>query len=177
MPLRPIAAGDADELAAVLTRNRAFLDPWEPVRDDRYFTPEGQRERIEAALLTRERDLGYAFVITGAAGSIQGALNINNVVRGAGQFASLGYWVAEEANGQGHATRAVAEAVAIGFGALNLHRLEAGALVHNIGSQRVLERNGFTRYGLAPELVHIAGRWQDHVLLQRLNPDWAPRVS
>ncbi|NLE17967.1 MAG: GNAT family N-acetyltransferase, partial [Propioniciclava sp.] len=74
-------------------------------------------------------------------------------------------------------TRAVAEAVAIGFGALNLHRLEAGALVHNIGSQRVLERNGFTRYGLAPELVHIAGRWQDHVLFQRLNPDWAPRVS
>ena len=38
MPLRPIAAGDADELAAVLTRNRAFLDPWEPVRGDRYFT-------------------------------------------------------------------------------------------------------------------------------------------
>ena len=71
----------------------------------------------------------------------------------------------------------MAEAVTIGFGALNLHRLEAGALVHNIGSQRVLERNGFTRYGLAPELVHIAGRWQDHVLLQRLNPDWAPRVS
>jgi ribosomal-protein-alanine N-acetyltransferase len=52
---------------------------------------------------------------------------------------------------------------------LRLHRAEAGTLVHNIGSQRVLERNGFARYGLAPKYLRIAGRWQDHVLFQRIN--------
>ena len=56
------------------------------------------------------------------------------------------------------------------FDELGLHRVEAGTLVHNVGSQRVLERNGFVRFGLAPQYLRIAGRWQDHVLFQVLNP-------
>jgi ribosomal-protein-alanine N-acetyltransferase len=64
----------------------------------------------------------------------------------------------------------VREVVRIAFDELGLHRVEAGTLVHDAGSQRVLERNGFTRYGLAPQYLRIAGRWQDHVLFQRLDP-------
>jgi ribosomal-protein-alanine N-acetyltransferase len=40
-----------------------------------------------------------------------------------------------------------------------------------VASQRVLERNGFVRYGLAPAYLEIAGRWQDHVMYQALAPD------
>lgn len=172
MPLVPLDTHHADELAALLTQNRAFLAPWEPERPDSFFTAQGQCERIEAAALNRDLDLGYAFVITDDSGALQGAMNINNVVRGAGQFASLGYWVAKASNGRGVATRAIAQAVDVAFGELNLHRLEAGTLLHNVASQRALERNGFERYGMAPQLVRIAGRWQDHVLFQRLNPGW-----
>jgi ribosomal-protein-alanine N-acetyltransferase len=39
-----------------------------------------------------------------------------------------------------------------------------------VRSQRVLEHNGFLRFGLAPQYLRIAGRWQDHVLFQKLNP-------
>ena len=53
---------------------------------------------------------------------------------------------------------------------LALHRIEAGTLPHNTASQVVLGRNGFVRYGLAPQYMSIAGRWQDHVLFQVLNP-------
>jgi ribosomal-protein-alanine N-acetyltransferase len=63
----------------------------------------------------------------------------------------------------------VAQIVRIAFEELGLHRLEAGTLLHNTASQRVLERNGFTRFGLAPKYLSIAGRWQDHVLFQRIN--------
>ncbi len=38
-------------------------------------------------------------------------------------------------------------------------------------SQRVLERNGFTRIGMAPGYLQIAGRWQDHYLYQLLSTD------
>jgi ribosomal-protein-alanine N-acetyltransferase len=43
--------------------------------------------------------------------------------------------------------------------------------VHNSASQRVLARNGFVQYGLAPRYLEIAGRWQDHLMFQRLRDD------
>ena len=54
------------------------------------------------------------------------------------------------------------------FGQLDLHRLEAGTLVDNLGSQRVLEKNDFERIGLAPGYLKIAGAWRDHILFQRI---------
>lgn len=80
MPLVPLDTHHADELAALLTQNRAFLAPWEPERPDSFFTARGQRERIDAAALNRDLDLGYAFVITDDSGALQGAISINNVV-------------------------------------------------------------------------------------------------
>jgi [ribosomal protein S5]-alanine N-acetyltransferase len=101
---------------------------------------------------------------------VLGRITLNNIVRGAFQSCSLGYWVRSSANGRGHATAAVALMLRTAFTDLGLHRVEAGTLVHNAASQRVLERNGFERFGLAPQYLRIAGRWQDHVLFQVLAP-------
>jgi ribosomal-protein-alanine N-acetyltransferase len=49
-----------------------------------------------------------------------------------------------------------------------MHRLEAGTLVDNVASQRVLEKNGFERIGLARAYLRIAGEWRDHILFQRV---------
>ncbi len=49
--------------------------------------------------------------------------------------------------------------------------MQAGTLPHNGRSQQVLAKNGFVRFGLAPRYLRIAGRWQDHVLYQRLSDD------
>jgi ribosomal-protein-alanine N-acetyltransferase len=43
--------------------------------------------------------------------------------------------------------------------------------VDNVASQQVLVHNGFERIGLARRYLRIAGRWQDHVLFQRLVND------
>jgi len=59
----------------------------------------------------------------------------------------------------------------VAFDELGLHRIQAGTMLHNIGSQRVLERNGFVRFGVAPEYLNIAGKWQDHALYQVLSTD------
>jgi [ribosomal protein S5]-alanine N-acetyltransferase len=59
----------------------------------------------------------------------------------------------------------------VAFGELGLHRVEAGTLVDNVGSQRVLEKNRFTRIGLAPRYLHIGGAWRDHLLYQRTVED------
>jgi ribosomal-protein-alanine N-acetyltransferase len=94
-------------------------------------------------------------------------VTISNLLYGPFRSANLGFWVAQRLNGKGLATRAVGEAVEIAFGELGLHRLEAGTLVNNVASQRVLEKNRFERIGLAPRYLQIAGEWRDHLLYQR----------
>jgi ribosomal-protein-alanine N-acetyltransferase len=92
-------------------------------------------------------------------------------VRGPLQSGDLGYWLSEADNGRGLVTAAVREMLGIAFGQLGLHRVQAGTMTANERSQRVLERAGFVRYGVAPRYLKIAGRWEDHILYQILSPD------
>jgi RimJ/RimL family protein N-acetyltransferase len=57
----------------------------------------------------------------------------------------VGYWLAREARGQGHATRAVRLICGWGFRSLGLERVDLFAATGNQASQRVAERAGFTR--------------------------------
>ncbi len=164
--IRPLALTDARAMAEIYTENREFLAPLEPLRPEVFFTYEGQRRHI--AQLTDRRTAGtaYPFVIV-LNGQPVGLINISNVVRGAFQSANVGYWVAEQHNGRGIATRALGLVCDHAFGELGLHRIEAGTLLDNYGSQRVIEKNGFVRIGVAPRYLQIAGVWSDHVLFQR----------
>jgi ribosomal-protein-alanine N-acetyltransferase len=108
-------------------------------------------------------------------GRVVGRINVNNVVRGSFLSGDLGYWVAEAATGRGVATAAVSVMVRSAFGEDGLHRLQAGTLVDNVASQRVLRRNRFERIGVAPRYLRIAGEWRDHVLFQLVDdPEVAP---
>jgi RimJ/RimL family protein N-acetyltransferase len=57
--------------------------------------------------------------------------------------AEVGYWLAREARGHGHATRAVALICAWGFASLGIERMDLMAAVENAPSQRVADRTGF----------------------------------
>jgi RimJ/RimL family protein N-acetyltransferase len=62
--------------------------------------------------------------------------------------AEVGYWLAREARGHGHTTRAVRLICAWGFNALGFERIDLFAAAGNVASQRVAERAGFTREGV-----------------------------
>jgi [ribosomal protein S5]-alanine N-acetyltransferase len=104
-------------------------------------------------------------------GRIVGRVTLSNIVRGPFQSCNLGYWVSQVENGRGMATTAVGDIKSVAFVDLDLHRIEAGTLLENIASQRVLERNGFIRFEVAPGYLNIAGTWQDHAMYQALNPN------
>jgi ribosomal-protein-alanine N-acetyltransferase len=174
---RLIDLDDAAALADVLRANREFMTPWEPVRTEEYFTVAGQRAEIEGALGRYEAGTGLPHVILDreedGAGEVVGRITLNGIVRGPFQSCSVGYWVGAAHNGRGVATAAVAGIKRVAFQELGLHRIQAETLPHNTGSQRVLARNGFVRIGMAPAYLHIAGRWQDHILFQALNEAYA----
>jgi ribosomal-protein-alanine N-acetyltransferase len=160
--IRAVTPADAEELAALYAANRDFLAPFDPIRPDDFYTADGQRARLEQPPAN-----GFRFAIVDG-GAIAGIIALSNVVRGAFDSANVGYFVDHARNGRGLATEAVAAVVEFAFDAGGLHRLEAGTLVDNVPSQRVLEKNGFERIGLARRYLKIAGEWQDHVLFQRV---------
>ncbi|KXU21449.1 GNAT family N-acetyltransferase [Clavibacter nebraskensis] len=169
--IRLLTLDDAPALSALRLASRPHLAPWDPIRNPDHDTAAGQRADLEAALAQHTQGQGVPLAILDDDGSVAGRITLNSIVRGAFQSCSLGYWLAADRTGRGLATSAVEAAVALAFGELGLHRVEAGTLLHNAASQAVLARAGFTRYGLAPRYLRIAGEWQDHVLFQRLADD------
>ena len=167
---RLVTLADAAALAELYSANRDFLAPWEPVRNDDFYTVEGQHVVIDGALARHAQGTALPHVIVDGSGRMVGRITLHNIVRGAFQSCDLGYWVSAAANGRGLATGAVREMIGVAFSRLGLHRIQAATLPHNAASQKVLARNGFTRIGMAPEYLHIAGRWQDHVIYQVVAP-------
>jgi [ribosomal protein S5]-alanine N-acetyltransferase len=164
-----LTRSDAPALADAYRRNREHLAPWEPVREDSFFTDRGQESVVLGQLEMARQGLVVAWLLR-YGDRVVGRVNLNNIVMGVLRSAALGYWVDADHQGRGLASGAVelacTEALARG-----LHRVEAGTLVHNVASQRVLERTGFEPYGLAPRYLFIAGAWRDHRLYQRVLHD------
>jgi [ribosomal protein S5]-alanine N-acetyltransferase len=168
---RLITLDDAPALTEILSENRDFLEPWEPLRDDRFFTLDAQRENIAGALERHEQGSGLSHVILDEAGHIVGRITLSGITRGPFQSCSVGFWVSERANGRGLATAALRHIVHISFEELRLHRLQAETLLHNHASQKILGRLGFLKYGMAPQYLKIAGQWQDFLMFQLLNQE------
>lgn len=165
---RLLTLDDAAALADLQRANRDFLAPWEPLRGEDYFTPDGQLAELRSALQRHAEGTVLPCAILDETGGVAGRITLNGIVRGPFQSCSVGYWLGAHATGRGLATAAVREILGIAFEELGLHRVQAETLLHNVASQHVLERNGFVRYGIAPAYLQIAGEWQDHAVYQVL---------
>ncbi len=167
--VRPLCEDDAPALAATYVRNREHLARWDPVRSEEFYTEAGQLASVQAKLAAIAAGQVDTWLLHHGA-DVVGQININNIIRGVLQSASIGYFVDREHLGRGLATGMVEHAVRRA-GELGLHRLEAGTIVDNLPSQGVLLRAGFAHYGTAERFLFIAGRWQDHHLYQLILND------
>ena len=86
----------------------------------------------------------FAIVSATSAGQLLGSISLMRLAwdhaRG-----EVGYWLAREARGHGHATRGVRLICRWGFGLLGLERIDLLAATDNRASQRVAQRAGFAR--------------------------------
>ncbi|MFB2597850.1 GNAT family N-acetyltransferase [Herbiconiux sp. P17] len=168
--LRMLRTDDASRLADAYERNREHLAHWDPVRSEAFFTESGQAAEIDRALQACLAGVMMPLVLE-SGGEIVGRANITGITRGAFQNASLGYWIDARFAGHGVMTATVAETLRLAREELRLHRIEASTLPENAASQAVLRQNGFEKIGEAPRYLKIAGRWQDHLLFQRILHD------
>lgn len=157
---------DAGEFVASAETSRMLHHPYVEAPDSverfrSYF--ERSRREDQAAYLVRHRTCGQ----------LVGFVNLNSIVRGAFQSASLGYAAFDGHAGRGLMRQGVALVVEQAFGAHRLHRLEANIQPGNLRSIELVRSLGFEREGYSPRYLHIAGEWRDHERWALLAERWA----
>jgi ribosomal-protein-alanine N-acetyltransferase len=167
--VRPLRLRDAGAWSEIRVRNEEWLAVWEGRQPS--LPPVGWEERHSPSsfaamvrVLRRESKEGRClpFAVT-YDGDLAGQVTVANVVRGAFQSASVGYWVDGRLAGRGVMPTALAMVVDHCFAAAGLHRIEANVRPENGPSRRVLEKLGFRPEGMHPRLLFIDGDWRDHL--------------
>jgi RimJ/RimL family protein N-acetyltransferase len=151
MPSEPLTDGPTalrpwrgSDVAAIVA---ACQDP-EIGRWTRVPTPYGEADALAYLLHRRESVLdgtSAPFAIVEASSDrVLGSIAVMRIVW-AHARGEVGYWLAPEGRGQGHATRAVGLICGFAVGPLGLERLALLTATGNVASQRVAERSGFAR--------------------------------
>lgn len=169
LTLSCLEADQAGELLDFELRNRDFFRPWEPIREEGYFTPEGTEQRILAENQGNSRgsDLILYLRLAGQ-DRIIGRVALTGISMGPFQSCFLGYKLDRNHTGRGLMTEAVGKILEIGELELGLHRVQANIIPRNEASRRVVERLGFSMEGLSRRYLRINGRWEDHLQFVRL---------
>jgi [ribosomal protein S5]-alanine N-acetyltransferase len=176
--LRPLAANDFREWSDVRGRNHDWLTVWEPSRQAHQADPVTDRSAFTARCLQRDRDrangTAYQFGLF-ADQHVVGEVNINNVIRGAMQSGTIGYWVDQAHAGQGYVAEAVVVIMQFAFEQLGLHRVEICIVPRNERSRRVMEKLKIRDEGIAQRYLEINGRWEDHIRYGVTAEEWQMR--
>lgn len=172
--LRLMIMEDHMALLNLRLANRLSHQAYEPKYEEDFYTPEGQQQLIQRRMKEADLDQAYMFGVFTLDHQLIGQITLSNIVRGAGQFADIGYFMDSRSQGKGYMTAATKIVIQFAFRSLGLHRLQAGILPHNISSQRVLEKCGFQPEGIARQLVKINNEWQDHQMYSLLVQDVYP---
>jgi [ribosomal protein S5]-alanine N-acetyltransferase len=173
--IRPTEPGDARAQLALRIANREHTGPWDPMRDESFYTEAGQRLELDLDQRSWSAGTAYAFGVLdlGERDRLIGRVALSNVVRGPWQNATLGYWIGKDALGRGHATRAVRLALRFAFEHAGLHRVQPAIIPRNTRSVRVAEKVGFRLEGRALRYLKINGVWEDHDVYALTIEDWA----
>ncbi|RFU93873.1 hypothetical protein DYP60_12475 [Sphaerochaeta halotolerans] len=62
--LKTVAISELKGLQAFLLKNRTFLSPWEPLRDDAYYSEEAILQRIEQEILLDSQEKQLSLHLT-----------------------------------------------------------------------------------------------------------------
>lgn len=170
--LRPPRPRDWRAWARLRHRSQAFLTPWEPTWPDDALERAAFRRRLRQYADEMRQGKGYTFLIFRRSdNALVGGISLMNLRRGVAQTATLGYWIGAPYARTGYMSEALSAVLDFAFDTLGLHRVEAASLPHNVASQGLLRKVGFTEEGHAREYLRINGRWQDHVLFAILRHD------
>ena len=165
--IKLLAPEHAQNLLDYYIRNKKHLEPFEPLRDNSFYTYEVQKNILSDS---------YRQFLNGTAVDLGifkddyliGKLKLSNIVYGIFKSGILGYSIDKDEQGKGYMKEAVNLVVNYAFEDLDLHRVEASALVDNEPSKHVLIGCGFKELGINKKYLYINGGWKDHIIYYKV---------
>jgi ribosomal-protein-serine acetyltransferase len=170
--LHATTTADADEAYAAVDSDRDRLREWLPWVDAT-ASVDVEREYLSAIEVANLTGTGLHVTLrqdeafAGFVGLRLDAMHPN---------AEVGYWVAAGYAGRGLVTRAVAAIIDLGFGQLELHRVQLNASTGNVRSRAVADRLGMTHEGTLRQAELLAIGHVDLEVYSALSTEWpSPR--
>jgi len=90
----------------------------------------------------------------------------------AGKILEIGYVMVPSERGKGYCTEAVKIMIDYLFLSRDIVRIQAHTDVRNVGSQKVLEKAGFSKEGVLRKSSFTRGEWRDNTIHSILREEW-----
>ena len=170
--LRTLGETEGDQSLAYYEANKAFLAPYEPVRDDSFYelSHHTRMNVLEQSEMDQHKLLRlWIYLKDGSLERPIGNLAFTNIVKGVFLSCFLGYKLDHQYVNQGYMTEALEKAIELVFTDYGLHRIEANIMPKNYPSLALTEKLGFYNEGLAKKYLRINGIWEDHIHMVKRN--------
>lgn len=164
--LRPLHIDDAPALSRLADNPKVsqFLRDYFPspytVKDAEEFIP---------MTLTKDPLENFGVIYNDTFCGICGAHPYSDIHR---HTAEIGYWIGEPYWGKGIMTKAMSHLIKYCFEEAQYTRIQAITFENNIGSMRILEKNGFVKEGVMRKHVIKAGQYYDAPLYSLIDSDY-----
>lgn len=164
MVIELMSSDNLHEILEFEKSNQDFFEFVLPPRPEGYYDKVQFEKYMSELLLEQENSEGYFHIIRDDSGEMVGRINVHTIKENA---AELGYRIGRDFQGMGYATKAVGRIIDLCKKTYHLQSLRAGTSTQNMGSQRVLEKNGFVKAGEEKRVMKIKGEWIDGILYNR----------
>ncbi len=152
--------------------NKSNFEPWEPQREDNFYTLPYQRASltIESNLMSEGRLSRFWVFTKEKPDEIIGSICFQNILREPYRSCSLGYKFSHRYLHLGYAYESLSKCIEIIFKEYPIHRIEAFIMENNLPSLRLIERLSFQYEGISHDYARIEGVWTDHRRYSLINP-------
>lgn len=176
--IKHLSLVSADQLLDYYIRNKEFLAPTDPPHPENFYVREFWQNKIESSIKEYEEESFIRLALTDHENEnrVVGSINFSQIFRGPFHACYVSYSIDGELSRKGLMFEALSRAIKYMFEERNLHRIMANHLTDNIASEKLLDKVGFVREGLAKDYLYINGKWRDHYMTSITNPDWKYEV-